>query len=49
MNPITAAIKARKIRKATREYTELAKLNRSAESKAARAEIAARLENYDRF
>lgn len=49
MDPIAAAAKAIKIRRLTRSYERLNKLNASEQSKADKAAITARLNDYDRF
>jgi hypothetical protein len=49
MNPITAATQAIRVRRLTRKYQELNKLNAAEQCKADKAAIAARLNDQDLF
>lgn len=49
MNPIAAAKQAIRVRRLTRKYQELNKLNAAEQTKADKAALAARLDDQDRF
>jgi len=48
MNPITAAAQALKVRRLTRKYQDLNRLNASEQSKTAKAAVTRRLDNFSK-